>query len=84
MAAAMTDDTLNISADVLFIFIDETGIADYSDPKNPNMDAGLEIADLVAHSAGRQRRHQIAGKEGVTKDFEQKYWHGPYHPPSCR
>jgi hypothetical protein len=44
------------------------------------MEAGLEIADLVAHTAGRQRRHQIAGKEGVTKDFEQMYWHSPIPP----
>lgn len=28
------------------------------------MEPGLEVADLIAHTAGRQRRHQIAGKEG--------------------
>lgn len=44
------------------------------------MEAGLEIADLVAHTAGRQRRHQISGKQGVTKDFEQMYWHSPIPP----
>lgn len=45
-----------------------------------HMEAGLEVADLVAHTAGRQRRHQIAGKQGVTKDFEQMYWHSPIPP----
>lgn len=44
------------------------------------MEPGLEIADLIAHTAGRQRRHQIAGKVGVTKDFEQMYWHSPIPP----
>lgn len=44
------------------------------------MEPGLEIADLVAHTAGRQRRRQIAGKEGVAKDFEQMYWHSPIPP----
>ena len=39
-----------------------------------SMDPGLEIADLVAHTAGRQRRHQLSGKTGVTKDFKQMYW----------
>ncbi len=41
------------------------------------MEAGLEVADLVAHTAGRQRRHQLAEKEGVTPDFKQMYWHSP-------
>ena len=41
---------------------------------------GLEVADLVAHTAGRQRRHQLAGKSGVAKDFEQMYWHSPIPP----
>ena len=44
------------------------------------MEPGLEVADLIAHTAGRQRRHQIAGKEGVVKDFEQMYWHSPIPP----
>jgi hypothetical protein len=44
------------------------------------MEAGLEVADLVAHTAGRQRRHQLAGKDGVTKDFEKMYWHSPIPP----
>ena len=41
---------------------------------------GLEVADLIAHTAGRQRRHQLAGKDGVVKDFEQMYWHSPIPP----
>lgn len=41
---------------------------------------GLEVADLVAHTAGRQRRHQLAGRAGVAKDFEQMYWHSPIPP----
>jgi hypothetical protein len=45
-----------------------------------HMEPGLEVADLVAHTAGRQRRHQIEGKQGVTKDFEQMYWHSPIPP----
>lgn len=44
------------------------------------MEPGLEVADLIVHTAGRQRRHQIAGKEGVVKDFEQMYWHSPIPP----
>jgi Protein of unknown function (DUF3800) len=44
------------------------------------MEAGLEVADLVAHTAGRQRRHQMAGKPGLAKDFEQMYWHSPIPP----
>jgi len=44
------------------------------------MEPGLEVADLIAHTAGRQRRHQMAGKEGVVKDFEQMYWHSPIPP----
>jgi hypothetical protein len=51
----------------------------YFMPKT-SMEPGLEVADLVAHTAGRQRRHQIAHKEGVTKDFEQMYWHSPIPP----
>ncbi len=44
------------------------------------MEPGLEVADLIAHTAGRQRRHQIADKEGVAKDFEQMFWHSPIPP----
>jgi len=45
-----------------------------------SMEAGLEVADLVAHTAGRQRRHELKGKAGKTKDFEQMYWHSPIPP----
>lgn len=41
---------------------------------------GLEVADLIVHTAGRQRRFQMAGNEGVVKDFEQTYWHSPIPP----
>jgi Protein of unknown function (DUF3800) len=44
------------------------------------MEAGLEVADLVAHTAGRQRRHEMAEKPGRAKDFEQMYWHSPIPP----
>lgn len=44
------------------------------------MEAGLEVADLIAHTAGRQRRHQLAGKKGVAPDFKQMYWHSPIPP----
>ena len=44
------------------------------------MEPGLEVADLIVHTAGRQRRHQLAGKEGVVKDFEQMYWHSSIPP----
>jgi Protein of unknown function (DUF3800) len=44
------------------------------------MEPGLEVADLVAHTAGRQRRHEIAGRQGHTKDFKQMYWHSPIPP----
>ena len=40
-------------------------------------EAGLEVADLVAHTAGRQRRHELAGKPGHAKDFQQMYWAQP-------
>jgi Protein of unknown function (DUF3800) len=43
-------------------------------------EAGLEVADLVAHTAGRQRRHQLAGKPGRVPDFELMYWHSPIPP----
>lgn len=45
-----------------------------------SMEPGLEVADLVAHTAGRQRRHQLAGKAGPAKDFEQMFWHSPIPP----
>jgi hypothetical protein len=38
-----------------------------------SMEPGLEVADLVAHTAGRQRRHEVAGRPGHTKDFQQTY-----------
>jgi hypothetical protein len=44
------------------------------------MEPGLEVADLIVHTAGRQRRHEIAGKTGHTKDFQQTYWHSPIPP----
>lgn len=44
------------------------------------LEAGLEIADIVAHTAGRQRRHQLRGKDGAVKDFQQMYWHSPIPP----
>jgi hypothetical protein len=44
------------------------------------MEPGLEVADLIAHTAGRQRRHELAGKIGHTKDFQQTYWHSPIPP----
>jgi hypothetical protein len=45
-----------------------------------SMEPGLEVADLIAHTAGRQRRHDIAGKPGHTKDFQHTYWHSPIPP----
>ncbi len=45
-----------------------------------SMEPGLEVADLVAHTAGRQRRHQIAERPGPAKDFEQMFWHSPIPP----
>jgi hypothetical protein len=44
------------------------------------MEPGLEVADLIAHTAGRQRRHEVAGKPGHTPDFKQTYWHSPIPP----
>ena len=51
----------------------------YFMPKS-SMEAGLEIADLVAHTAGRQRRHQLSGKAGAVRDFQHMYWHSPIPP----
>jgi hypothetical protein len=48
-------------------------------PKD-SMEPGLEVADLIAHTAGRQRRHEIAGRPGHTKDFQKTYWHSPIPP----
>ena len=48
--------------------------------KKAECEAGLEVADLVAHTTGHQRRHQIAGRSGPTKDFEKMYWHSPIPP----
>ncbi len=45
-----------------------------------SMEPGLEVADLIAHTAGRQRRHEIAGKPAHTKDFQQTYWHSLIPP----
>ena len=45
-----------------------------------SMEPGLEVADLIVHTAGRQRRHELAGKSGHTKDFQQTYWHSPIPP----
>jgi len=45
-----------------------------------SMEPGLEVADLIVHTASRQRRHEIAGKLGHTKDFQQTYWHSPIPP----
>lgn len=44
------------------------------------IEPGLEVADLIVHTAGRQRRHQIAGKQGAVMDFQQTYWHSPIPP----
>jgi hypothetical protein len=51
----------------------------YFMPKT-SMEAGLEVADLVAHTAGRQRRHELRGKSGHVLDFQETYWHSPIPP----
>jgi hypothetical protein len=51
----------------------------YFMPKS-SMEPGLEVADLVAHTAGRQRRHQLRGGSGAVKDFQQMFWHSPIPP----
>jgi hypothetical protein len=45
-----------------------------------SMEPGLEVADLIAHTAGRQRRHELGGKPGHVKDFQRTYWHSPIPP----
>jgi hypothetical protein len=45
-----------------------------------SMEPGLEVADLIAHTAGRQRRREIGGKAGYTKDFQKTYWHTAIPP----
>jgi hypothetical protein len=45
-----------------------------------SMEPGLEVADLIAHTAGRQRRRGLAGKPGHTKEFQQTYWHSLIPP----
>ena len=42
--------------------------------KKESLEPGLEIADLIAHTAGRQRRHELRGKDGHVKDFQQTYY----------
>ena len=48
-------------------------------PKS-SMEPGLEVADMIVHTAGRQRRYQVAGKTGFTTDFKQTYWHSRIPP----
>ena len=45
-----------------------------------SMEPGLEVADLIVHTAGRQRRHELSGKAGHVKDFQQTYWHSSIPP----
>ncbi len=45
-----------------------------------SLEPGLEVADLIVHTSGRQRRHEVAGKEGKVKDFECTFWHSPIPP----
>ena len=44
------------------------------------MEPDLEVADLIAHTSARQRRHQMAGKEGAVQDFKQMFWHSEIPP----
>jgi hypothetical protein len=48
--------------------------------RKDTMEPGLEVADLIAHTAGRQRRHEMRGKAGYVPDFRQTYQHGPIPP----
>lgn len=48
--------------------------------RKDSMEPGLEVADLIAHTAGRQRRHEFRGGTGHVKDFQQTYWHSPIPP----
>jgi|SRR5579872_1894111 len=48
--------------------------------KKESLEPGLEVADLIAHTAGRQRRHELGGNVGHVKDFKQTYWHSPIPP----
>lgn len=48
--------------------------------RKSSIEPGLEVADLIAHTAGRQRRHELAGKLGHTKDFQATYWRSPIPP----
>lgn len=48
--------------------------------RKDTMEPGLEVADLIAHTAGRQRRHEMRGKAGYVPDFRQTYWHSPIPP----
>ena len=44
-------------------------------------EAGLEVADLIAHTAGRQRRHQLRTSTFEAKpDFQHLFWHSPIPP----
>jgi hypothetical protein len=45
-----------------------------------SQEPGLEVADLIAHTSARQRRHEIGGRSGHTKDFQQTYWHSQIPP----
>lgn len=51
----------------------------YFMPKE-SMEPGLEIADLIAHTSGRQRRRQHSGAEGTNLDFQHTFWHSPIPP----